>query len=117
MIRRPPRSTLFPYTTLFRSAAVASTGRHDDTATEWNRRLGSIALGSAAVAGALVLALSLGGSRIPTDVLAADPTIPSGADAPTPTDGDLGGFTGLDGSGVVLAPDAPTLEPVPVVPL
>jgi len=24
MIRRPPRSTLFPYTTLFRSAAVAS---------------------------------------------------------------------------------------------
>src|SRR5437764_6215847 len=25
MIRRPPRSTLFPYTTLFRSAAVAQT--------------------------------------------------------------------------------------------
>src|SRR2546423_11301267 len=25
MIRRPPRSTLFPYTTLFRSAASAST--------------------------------------------------------------------------------------------
>src|SRR5687767_15682310 len=25
MIRRPPRSTLFPYTTLFRSGAVAST--------------------------------------------------------------------------------------------
>src|SRR3712207_8395905 len=25
MIRRPPRSTLFPYTTLFRSAAVALT--------------------------------------------------------------------------------------------
>src|SRR6267154_4484346 len=25
MIRRPPRSTLFPYTTLFRSAAVRST--------------------------------------------------------------------------------------------
>src|SRR5258708_11890321 len=24
MIRRPPRSTLFPYTTLFRSAAIAS---------------------------------------------------------------------------------------------
>src|SRR3712207_8366373 len=24
MIRRPPRSTLFPYTTLFRSASVAS---------------------------------------------------------------------------------------------
>src|SRR2546425_6775522 len=26
MIRRPPRSTLFPYTTLFRSAIVAKTG-------------------------------------------------------------------------------------------
>src|SRR5260370_28076433 len=25
MIRRPPRSTLFPYTTLFRSAAIAGT--------------------------------------------------------------------------------------------
>src|SRR3712207_7256660 len=31
MIRRPPRSTLFPYTTLFRSARVAALGRpaHD----------------------------------------------------------------------------------------
>src|SRR2546427_8397381 len=27
MIRRPPRSTLFPYTTLFRSAAAFSPGR------------------------------------------------------------------------------------------
>src|SRR2546422_8599589 len=27
MIRRPPRSTLFPYTTLFRSAPGPSTGR------------------------------------------------------------------------------------------
>src|SRR3712207_8294814 len=27
MIRRPPRSTLFPYTTLFRSGSVASDGR------------------------------------------------------------------------------------------
>src|SRR3712207_7117952 len=30
MIRRPPRSTLFPYTTLFRSVLV---GRGDNTAT------------------------------------------------------------------------------------
>src|SRR3712207_7724467 len=28
MIRRPPRSTLFPYTTLFRSAAVGRALRH-----------------------------------------------------------------------------------------
>src|SRR2546426_3528705 len=29
MIRRPPRSTLFPYTTLFRSVAVLPNGRED----------------------------------------------------------------------------------------
>src|SRR3712207_9346886 len=29
MIRRPPRSTLFPYTTLFRSVGVAAAGRED----------------------------------------------------------------------------------------
>src|SRR5712675_2806112 len=28
MIRRPPRSTLFPYTTLFRSSGVGETDRH-----------------------------------------------------------------------------------------
>src|SRR5258705_5584894 len=28
MIRRPPRSTLFPYTTLFRSRRLAEHGRH-----------------------------------------------------------------------------------------
>src|SRR5258708_30417610 len=28
MIRRPPRSTLFPYTTLFRSGAVVAPGPH-----------------------------------------------------------------------------------------
>src|SRR2546430_6413149 len=35
MIRRPPRSTLFPYTTLFRSTWAAHPGRPDRT-----RRLG-----------------------------------------------------------------------------
>src|SRR2546430_17018049 len=44
MIRRPPRSTLFPYTTLFRSlcsfafAGVAKTGNHAELVTlfsEW----------------------------------------------------------------------------------
>src|SRR3712207_9017499 len=29
MIRRPPRSTLFPYTTLFRSLITAFAGEHD----------------------------------------------------------------------------------------
>src|ERR1051326_6279193 len=30
MIRRPPRSTLFPYTTLFRSTDIVSSLQHDD---------------------------------------------------------------------------------------
>src|SRR3712207_7576859 len=33
MIRRPPRSTLFPYTTLFRSRAVEQASRRTDGAT------------------------------------------------------------------------------------
>src|SRR3712207_7365926 len=33
MIRRPPRSTLFPYTTLFRSLAKMAAGIADDLAT------------------------------------------------------------------------------------
>src|SRR3712207_7553440 len=37
MIRRPPRSTLFPYTTLFRSAALAD---HLVAAVEQDRRGG-----------------------------------------------------------------------------
>src|SRR2546426_11021055 len=37
MIRRPPRSTLFPYTTLFRSASACRAG---GSAREAGRRLG-----------------------------------------------------------------------------
>src|SRR2546430_13533000 len=35
MIRRPPRSTLFPYTTLFRSVNLLSHLRADDLAPRW----------------------------------------------------------------------------------
>src|SRR3712207_8625451 len=46
MIRRPPRSTLFPYTTLFRSAVLAAIGYQPASAV----RLGGQAhLGSAAL--------------------------------------------------------------------
>src|SRR3712207_7122165 len=46
MIRRPPRSTLFPYTTLFRSTMVGLNSTHASLATEaylqarrgWRRR-------------------------------------------------------------------------------
>src|SRR2546430_13209318 len=37
MIRRPPRSTLFPYTTLFRSFATARSSRHSRHAAGHSR--------------------------------------------------------------------------------
>src|SRR5436190_10702203 len=40
MIRPPPRSTLFPYTTLFRSGAGATTGVGRIVVTSWARRSG-----------------------------------------------------------------------------
>src|SRR5260370_15690963 len=40
MIRRPPRSTLFPYTTLFRSTDVDR--RHDDRTESVGVRLGRL---------------------------------------------------------------------------
>src|SRR5438445_1002216 len=43
MIRRPPRSTLFPYTTLFRSrhaCSRAGPGQRPGRACPWVRRLG-----------------------------------------------------------------------------
>src|SRR3954465_16091518 len=39
MIRRPPRSTLFPYTTLFRSIPAASAVRTQRSARSGNRAL------------------------------------------------------------------------------
>src|SRR3989475_9484314 len=39
MIRRPPRSTLFPYTTLFRSDRVAPRGREEETGQQKAHRL------------------------------------------------------------------------------
>src|SRR3712207_8355301 len=42
MIRRPPRSTLFPYTTLFRSATRFATGRKNGLKIEVNGSKGSL---------------------------------------------------------------------------
>src|SRR5437016_11141905 len=42
MIPRPPRSTLFPYTTLFRSTAEAAVA-HDEQVVSGARRAGEIA--------------------------------------------------------------------------
>src|SRR2546426_4813653 len=40
MIRRPPRSTLFPYTTLFRSSRACRRGGGGHPAGRWARRRG-----------------------------------------------------------------------------
>src|SRR3712207_1377729 len=37
MIRRPPRSTLFPYTTLFRSARMRRVARKKNITLQWRR--------------------------------------------------------------------------------
>src|SRR3712207_9281150 len=43
MIRRPPRSTLFPYTTLFRSLASGITNHAGiDSGERWRERLGEV---------------------------------------------------------------------------
>src|SRR3712207_7675036 len=43
MIRRPPRSTLFPYTTLFRSVVSPDSGRVR-VAERWTDKLGGVPL-------------------------------------------------------------------------
>src|SRR2546422_517723 len=42
MIRRPPRSTLFPYTTLFRSCAICNNGWMNDLESWFDKRLGCL---------------------------------------------------------------------------
>src|SRR3712207_8031685 len=49
MIRRPPRSTLFPYTTLFRSAPV---GSPSEPSTRWQGTKSAAALRAQALAAA-----------------------------------------------------------------
>src|SRR3989442_6213341 len=45
MIRRPPRSTLFPYTTLFRSVLVLAVHHPGFTASELRQRFSAVANG------------------------------------------------------------------------
>src|SRR5687768_18355529 len=47
MVRRPPRSTLFPYTTLFRSCDAANAPRSDAATTNARPRLKRHAMPSA----------------------------------------------------------------------
>jgi hypothetical protein len=61
--------------------AAAPLDGPDPAASELNRKLGRIALGGAAVAGALILALSLGGARLAVQVRSAPP-VAEGAGQP-----------------------------------
>lgn len=105
--------------------------------SELNRKLGRIALGSAAVAGALILALSLGGPRLAVQVRSAppivdtspqptepvdpgDPIVPSGGDdgsspsEPRPDrDGGSTGTTGVDAGPDLGSTTDPSPEPKP----
>src|SRR3712207_7642165 len=70
MIRRPPRSTLFPYTTLFRSAAVVVGGGvpevHEAGVVEGG---GGLEAGDvAAQLRALLVGAQHDGERVPADV-------------------------------------------------
>src|SRR3712207_7578290 len=79
MIRRPPRSTLFPYTTLFRSGPVVPSGLRLGFA------VGGVLLASTAVA--VVLSVTDDdGDEPPTVTPSATPTAsPSAAPSATPS--------------------------------
>src|SRR5256885_9994139 len=71
MIRRPPRSTLFPYTTLFRSDSAATvyfiaTGFGSIRGRRWARALIAGVSGAWAVLGVFVLAVLLSLRTSPT---------------------------------------------------
>src|SRR3989441_12769495 len=79
MIRRPPRSTLFPYTTLFRSRRIPEAHARLK-ALEWNRGIYGAELYRKTVG---VVGLGKVGSRVAvrlrgfeTDVVVYDPYIP-----------------------------------------
>src|SRR5205807_10045395 len=62
MLRRPPRSTLFPYTTLFRSPDAHKTGLLGSTATRYVTAGSSAGVGLyLETAGSVVLMIACGG--------------------------------------------------------
>ncbi|HEX5936552.1 MAG TPA: hypothetical protein VFZ75_02505 [Actinomycetota bacterium] len=59
-------------------AGAAAAGGALEERSEWNRRLGTLALSGAAAVSALVLALALGGGRVSVSVLRGTGTLPPG---------------------------------------
>src|SRR3712207_7961565 len=78
MIRRPPRSTLFPYTTLFRSLSLAALYIAHNTDLSITEQLGLLAVmlltskGAAGVAGGGFIALTATLSTVGTIPAAGD---------------------------------------------
>src|SRR3712207_7048798 len=72
MIRRPPRSTLFPYTTLFRSARVAAGEDRGRCAPQAAHQRGAAGAAQAADRGRLVRALHAQGLPGPEAVLRSE---------------------------------------------
>ena len=68
--------------------------------SEWNRRLGTLALSGAAAVSALVLALALGGGRVPVSVLRGGGVLPPGVPGFVQGPGAVG-FEGPFGAGVL----------------
>ena len=81
------------------AAAGAATGA-DDERSEWNRRLGTLALSGAAAVSALVLALALGGGRVPVSVLRGGGLLPPGIPGFVQGPGSIG-FDGPFGAGAL----------------
>src|SRR5258708_20921640 len=91
MIRRPPRSTLFPYTTLFRSGDGTNSGLVD-TATNQNIVLvlngstveGHVGSAAGALAFTATVDASVGGAPVPTPVTRSTP-MPASAQSKKPS--------------------------------
>jgi hypothetical protein len=87
--------------------------------SEWNRRLGTLALSGAAAVSALVLALALGGGRVPVSVVRGSGDVPIGVPGFTrPGSAEVGhvGAGSLGGSGlgpVVVVEPGPDQEGSP----
>src|SRR2546430_16926820 len=97
MIRRPPRSTLFPYTTLFRSVAVVTVSRQ-------------YGAGGLRVAPALADALGFrlvdrGGTEEAARRLGVSPEVAKGRDERAPAI--------MEGIGLALAPATPDVAQSP----
>jgi hypothetical protein len=79
---------------------AAATADAVEERSEWNRRLGMLALSGAAAVSALVLALGLGGGRIPIGGLRGGGVLPPGVPGFVQGPGDVG-FVGPFGAGAL----------------